>query len=327
MKKYSFKNFFEGFGYSLNLNRFKIAFIGTFIALFLYGLFTWFGILTEDRDGFTTFVILGAILSYIVFSLTNGAVSKTIIAEKSKIDENKSTITYLKEKKWVLILVPITFILTITLIIGIQALIDFICKIPGIGHLIFSATFLVQFFMSMFAIFTYIVLILGIFLYPALIADKNTGIIETITGIFSIVKKKGLIVFLYNLLTSLFTFIFGVIMTLIITLSFIITNGLAGSIMKEEFMKIIMGIPKFFQVIISFLFHDIYRSFYYYGYQKVSFFFNISGFLYGLSIFLIVVGVVAYLNLLYNSFSSMVYLIVNNNTKESAQEKIINNEE
>lgn len=196
MKTFAFKNFFEGFGLALNLERFKIAFLGTFLVIIVYALFMWFGILTENITWYNIFTIIGTFLTIIISTLVNGLIAKTIINEKIQDNTDFSKSEYLSQHKFSLILTPFCFIGIIILLIGSQALIHWISKIPGIGHLIFSLTFIIQFFMSIIAIFTLLVLFLGLFIYPSMIAHKNTDLSKTVNGLFNIIRKKGLLIFM-----------------------------------------------------------------------------------------------------------------------------------
>lgn len=99
-------------------------------------------------------------------------------------------------------------------------------------------------------------------------------------------------------------------MTGIITFSFIITNGLAGAIMKESFQNVLVNVPNLFVNIISLVYKELYYYARYFRYYEESFLYSFSGFIYGFSILLIIIGVFACLTLIYNSFSAMVYLIV-----------------
>ena len=294
---------------AFDLEKLAIAAMGLMAASLGYGTFNWLGVQTGERGGHRAFAGIGAILATCICVLFSGLIARIVTAEL--LEGRRVGIAELREfakDRWTtLIGLPLSFGGIVLLLLVIEAMLAFVGSIPGIGPIIYSASFLPAFFLSLIVVLTIAVHTFGAFLYPTIVATQGVGAIGAILEVVELARRKPLYIIIYQAVVGLV----GALMTLLIggvvwaSLSLTILS--ASAIMRERFDLTLAAIPDFFEVflrpfsrILPFAAEDIETAWHY----------DLSGALLGGSLLVVVVLTLVYPFVFFTSAGSITYLIL-----------------
>src|SRR5262245_52929789 len=294
---------------SLDLEKLLTGAAGLFLAALVFGVLYWLGVKTGERAALRVFTVVGAILASCIWVLFAGIIAKmnlTQLLEGRKA--GAAEIRMFIQERWMTLMgTPIAFGTLGLLLLGFMALLQLIGSLPGLGPILFSASFLLAFFLAFMATLTAVVHTLGAFLYPSIVALKGAGAVGVIIEMFEIVRRRGFHLLLYEAFASLVGLAMTVLMGALSWAGLYITIASAQVIMDEKFDSALSAIPEYFRVFIRPFegrLPPIPEA------MEVSWHYDFSGFLLGLSLLCVVVGTAVYPFVLFNTAGSITYLII-----------------
>jgi len=282
---------------------------GLLLAAFAIGLAHWLGLKTGEVAAHRIFTIVGAIVAsciWVVFAgiITRMSLTHLIEGRRARADEIRR---FLVERWTALVGTPVAFGLLGLVFLGFMALIELVGALPGVGPIVFSASFLLVFLLAFMAALTGVVHSLGTFLYPSIIALRGTGALGVLVEMFQLVRRKGFTLLLYEAVVGVVGAAIGLVLGSIVWIGLYIANWSALAVMDTKFEQSLAGIPEFFRLFIR----PIERWLPYVPEQiEVAWHYDLSGLLLGFSLLCILVATAVYPFVFFNTAGSITYLIL-----------------
>jgi hypothetical protein len=304
---------------AFDLEKLGTAALGLTAAALAYGLFDWLGRLTGERAAHRAFAVVGIILATCIGVFFSGLVARmaTIqLLENRRIGAGE--LTQFARARWTtLIGIPLAFGGIALIMLGIEAILGMIGSIPGVGPIIWSASFLLAFGLSLTAVLTAAVHMVGAFLYPTIVAIRGVGAVGAIVEVVELARRKPFYLIIYEAFVAavgaLMTFLLG----LVVWASLSLTVFLGSTIMGEKFDQTLAAVPGFFQIflrpfskILPLAGED----------PGVAWHYDLSGMLLGASLLVVVVLTIVYPFVFFTSAGSIVYLILRRDEDQPPEE-------
>lgn len=306
---WSFRDILRAVPLSFDLEKLLAGAAGLFISAFVFGNVYWLGLLTGERGAVRVFSIVGIVLASCVWVLCAGILARMALTQlqegrKASIAELR---TFLEERWTTLVGTPIAFGGLSLLLLALLALLEAVGAIPGIGPILFSASFILAFLLAFMAALTALVHALSAFLYPSIVALRGSGAVSVVMEMFDLVRRKGPHLIVCELTVGAVGFLMTAIIGSMVWTGLYIANWSALAIMKERFTQSLAGIPSFFRVFL--------RPFepwlpYVTEPMEVAWHYDLSGFLLGFSLLWIVIATAVYPFVFFNTAGAITYLIL-----------------
>ena len=278
-------------------------------ACLTYGVCHWLGVETNEKTAHRVFAVLGGILAICICVLTSGLIARMVTTQL--IENRKAGAAELRQfarDRWSALLgIPLGFGGIALLALGLEALLALVGSIPGIGPIVFSASFVPAFLLSLTAVLTASVHMVGAFLYPTIVAIRGVGAMGAILEVVELARRKPLYILLYEMVMA----VVGALMTCIIGMavwaSLNISIWLAGSIMQEKFEQTLSALPGFFRIFVRPFSKVLPLAA---EEAEVAWHYDASGILLGFSLLIVVVFTLVYPFVFFTSAGSITYLIL-----------------
>lgn len=294
---------------AFDLQKLGIATLGLTASALAYGSFHWLGAQTGERAAHRAFAVLGAILATCIAVFVSGliarmATSQIIEGRRLGIGE---VIRFARQRWTTLMGIPLAFGGIALLMLGFEAMLALVGSIPGVGPIVWSASFILAFSLSLVAVLTAVIHMVGAFLYPSIVAIRGVGAVAAILDVVELARRKPLYMIFYESVV----FAVGALMTLllgaVVWASLNVTVYMGGAIMGDKFDQSLASLPEFFQVflkpfakILPMTAEELELAWHY----------DLSGILLGVSLLVVVVLTVVYPFVFFTSAGSIVYLIL-----------------
>jgi len=293
---------------------------GLFLAALVFGFTHWLGLKTGEESAHRVFTVVGAIAASCIWVVFAGIVTRmslTHLTEGRRASGGEIR-RFLADRWTALVGTPVAFGLLGLLCLGFMALIELIGAVPGVGPIVFSASFLLVFLLALMATLTAVVHSLGTFLYPSIIALKGTGALGVLVEMFQLVRRKGFTLLLYEAVVGLIGVVMALVLGSVVWVALYITNWSALAVMDTKFEQSLAAIPEFFRVFLR----PIERWLPYVPEQiDVPWHYDLSGLLLGISLLCIIVGTAVYPFVFFNTAGSITYLILRSDQDHASSER------
>ena len=294
---------------AFDLEKLCTSAIGLTAAALAYGTFNWLGLLTKDRAAHRVFAVLGGILATCIAVFVSGLIAR--MATSQLLEERRigaGELTQFARERWTTLAgIPLAFGGIALLMLGIEALIAMVGSIPGVGPIIWSASFLLAFFLSLAAVLTVAIHMLGAFLYPTIVAIRGVGAVGAILEVVALARRKPLFLLLYEAFVAAVGGLMTVLIGGLVWASLNLTMFLGGAIMGEKFDETLAALPGFFRVFLRPFAKIIPMAT---EEMEVAWHYDLSGLLLGVSLLVVVVLTLVYPFVFFTSAGSIVYLIL-----------------
>jgi len=255
------------------------------------------------------FTVLGGILAICICMLFSGLIAKMVTTQLLEGRRARAAeVTQFAREKWAtLIGIPLAFGGVALLALGLEAMIALVGAIPGVGPIVFSASFLMVFTLSLIAVLTALLHMVGAFLYPTIVAVRGVGAVGAILEVIELARRKPLYILMYEAVVAAVGALMTLIIGLVVWASLSLTVFSAGAIMQEKFDQSLAALPDFFKVFLR-------------PFSKVvpfsperfetAWHYDLSGLLMGISLLVVVVLTLVYPFVFFTSAGSITYLIL-----------------
>lgn len=283
--------------------------LGLLAACLAYGTLTWLGAQTGERGAQRVFTFVGAIAATCICVLFSGLIAR--MATVQLIDQRRVGAAELRQfmrERWSTLLgIPLAFGGIVLLALALEAIMALVGAVPGLGPIVFSSSFLLAFFLSLTAVMAAAVHTVGAFIYPSIVAIRGVGAIGAMIEIVELARRKPLYVIIYELIVAAVGFLMTLIIGVAVWASLSVTNWAASSIMGEKWEQTLAALPGFFRVFLK----PFSKVIPIYGEEfQVAWHYDVSGFLLGASLLVIVVLTLVYPFVFFTSAGSITYLIL-----------------
>ncbi|HZE89207.1 MAG TPA: hypothetical protein VE404_06645 [Verrucomicrobiae bacterium] len=293
--------------------------VGLFLASAAFGMAHWLGVKTGEAAAGNVFNVAGAIAAsciWVVFAgiIARLSLTRLIEGRRAGADEIRR---FLTERWTTLVGTPVAFGCLGLVFLGFMALIELIGAVPGIGPIIFGASFLLVFLLAFMAALTAVVHTLGTFLYPSIIALRGVGALGILMEMFQLVRRRGFTLLLYEFVVGVAGMLMTAVLGSVVWAGLYIANWSALAIMDSRFEQSLGAIPESFRVFL--------RPFerwlpYVPAQTDVPWHYDLSGLLLGISLLCIVVATAVYPFVFFNTAGSITYLILRRDNEAERRE-------
>jgi hypothetical protein len=293
---------------------------GLFLSAIAYGLAHWLGLKTGERAAYRVFAVLGAIAASCIWVLFAGIIARMSLTQllerrRARADEVRR---FILERGIALVGTPVAFGILGLAFLGFMALIELIGAVPGVGPIVFGASFILVFFLAFMATLTVVVHTLGTFLYPSIIALKGAGALGVLMEMFQLVRRRGFTLLLYEAIVGVAGLVMTAVLGAVVWAGLYVANWSALAVMGSKFEQSLAAIPEFFRVFLR----PFERWLPYVPEQlEVPWHYDLSGLLLGVSLLCIIVATAVYPFVLFNTAGSITYLILKNDRDAAWPEK------
>jgi len=266
-------------------------------------------VLTGERAAHRVFSVLGGILATCIAVFFSGLVARMAtvqLLEDRRLRADELT-RFARERWTTLVGIPLAFGGIALLMLGLEALLALVGAIPGIGPIVWSASFLLAFFLSLVAVLTAAIHMVGAFLYPSIVAIRGVGAVGAMLEVVELARRKPLYLILYEAIVGAVGALMTLLIGVVVWASINLTVFLGASIMGENFEQTVSALPRFFHIflrpfarIIPFPSEELELAWHY----------DLSGILLGASLLVVVVLTIVYPFVFFTSAGSIVYLIL-----------------
>jgi len=306
---------------AFDLEKLGTGALGLTAAALAYGAFHWLGAATGERQAHRVFAGLGWIVFTCICVLFSGLIARMTTTQL--LEGRRATMGEIREflrHRWTTLLgIPLSFGAVALAMLGLEAVLGLIGSVPGAGPIVYAASFLLAFMLSLVAVMTVVVHTVGAFLYPSIVALRGVGAVGAIMEVVDTARRKPLHVILYELLVagvgSLMTLIIGVV----VWASLHLTVWLGSTIMQEKFDDSLAGIPSFFRVFLKPFAAGLPFS---PEELEVPWHYDASGILMGISLLVVVVLTLVYPFVFFTSAGSITWLILREDAMPAAPDVI-----
>lgn len=235
---------------AFDLQKLSTGALGLLAASICYGLFSWLGDQTGEKAAHRVFTVLGGILATCLCVVFSGLIAKMTtvqLLENRRVGAGEMR-GFFRDRGVTLVAIPVAFGgIAVLMLLG-EAMLSMVGAIPGVGPIIFSASFLMAFAMSLVTVLIAFVHMVGAFLYPTIVSLRSGGAVGAILEVVELARRQPLRLLLYEAVVGAV----GTLMTLIIGgvvwASVHLSNLTASAIMGEKFDKIQAAVPGFFRI-------------------------------------------------------------------------------
>ena len=295
---------------SFDLQKLSLACAGLMAACLAYGAFAWLGDQTgEGKAAQRVFTVLGALLATCICVLFSGMVARMTtvqLLEDRRISAAEMR-QFARERWRTLVGIPLSFGgIAITMMLA-QGMLTMVGAIPGIGPVVFSASFLVAFSMSLVAVLTALVHMIGAFLYPSIIAMRGGGAVSATLEVVELARRKPLLLMMYEAIVGAVGLLMTLIIGVVVWASVRLTNTTARGTLGERFETMRAAVPDFFRIFLRPLRGVLPLEA---TVENLPWHFDVSGILLGFSLLVLVVMTLAYPFVFFTSAGSITYLIL-----------------
>ncbi len=285
------------------------AALGLGAACLTYGLFAWLGALTGEKSAHRVFTLLGAILATCICVLFSGLIAR--MATTQLVEGRRAGAAELRQfirDRWTTLLgIPLAFGGIALTMLAIEAMMALVGSVPGIGPIVFSASFLLAVFLSLTAVMAVAVHMVGAFLYPSIVALRGVGAIGAMIEVVELARRKPLHIIVYEAIVVAVGFLMTLLIGAAAWASLRLTTWAASSIMGDRWEQTVVAIPGFFRVLLR----PFSRMLPMYTEPIGSaWHYDLSGFLLGASFVVVVVLTLVYPFVFFTSAGSITYLIL-----------------
>ncbi len=266
--------------------------------------------------------ITGSLFLVAAWLLASAAVGK-VTYEQLKGDEfysAKDSLKFLKNHGKTVILTPLSLLFFSAILVVGGVIVGLLGKIPYLGELGLGVFYAVPIFVvAFFVIYTLVIFVFSLLMTPAVVATTKEDVFETIVQLFSSIWSQPWRFFLYTalagVLAKLGTFVLGYFSFRSLQL----LNWSCGVLMKEKLVDITDGALSYLTLPSSFfdLFTNIFPGINFrFHLPEIGFgsFLNwsesISAFLIGITLILILFGVVSYGLATISTGQTLTYIII-----------------
>jgi hypothetical protein len=294
---------------AFDIQKLSAGAIGLTAASLAYGTFWWLGHLTGERSAHRVFMVLGGILATCIGVLTSGVIAR--MATVQLLEQRRAGFAELRQfaqdRASTLLGIPLTFGGIALLVLALEAMLVLAGSIPGVGPIIYSASFLVAFLLSLTAVLTVSVHMVGAFLYPTIVSIRGVGAVGAVVEVVELARRQPLFLLLCEAVVSLVGALMTVLIGGAVWASLELTTWLAGAILDERWELALGSVPSFFEVFLR-PFSKILpvppEPF------EVAWHYGLSGILLGASLMVVVVLTLVYPFTFFTSAGSITYLIL-----------------
>ena len=308
-KSWTFRDVFRAVPLSFDLQRLAVGAAGLFLSAFVFAFIYWLGLRTGEVGALRVFTAVGLILASCVWVLFAGLLARMTLTQllEGHRAAGENVRRFLSERWATLIGTPIAFGLLSLFLLGLMALIALVGSVPGLGPIVFSASFILVFLLTFMAILTAVVHALGAFIYPSIVALKETGVIGVLVEMFGLVRRRGFHMIVYEAAVGAVGLVMTVIIGVIVWCGLYLSNWTALALMEDKFEQSLSAIPEFFRIFLR----PMERWLPYVPEpMDLPWHYDLSGILLGFSLLWIVVGAAVYPFVFFNTAGSITYLIL-----------------
>ena len=252
--RWNFRDIFLSLGMAFDPMLLAISFLGLTVGGLAYGFFFFLGSATGEPTAQTIFAILGGILFTGVWILTSGILARMVVirlleGRQAGVAEIQD---YLVERSGTLLLIPASFAAVVLVALGSLGILEIVGRLPGLGPILFGASFSLAFLFSLVAVLAFLLHTLGGLIYPAILATRRGGLLVVVGEILDLARGKGPLLVVYGavILAS------GVAATIAIgavaSVALALTVSSAHGIMGERFENVLAGLPSLFRPFLEF---------------------------------------------------------------------------
>jgi hypothetical protein len=282
---------------------------GLFLASLAFGVVYWLGLKTLEPGAVRVFTIVGVILASCIWVLFSGIIAKmslTQLLEGRKAGAAEIR-RFLAERWPTLIGTPLAFGSLSLLMLGFLALMELLGSLPGLGPILFSASFLLAFSLAFMATLTALVHGLSVFIYPSVVALRGAGAMGVLIEMFDLVRRRGLQLLLCEAVVGVAGSVMTAVIGSVVWAGLYIVMRTALAVMEERFELALSAVPEFFRIFLR-----PFESWLPYVPEplEVVWHYDLSGFLLGASLLCVIVGTAVYPFVFFNTAGSITYLIL-----------------
>jgi len=306
---------------AFDLEKLGTGALGLTAASLAYGLLDWLGAKTGEPAAHRVFSALGVLVATCLCVFFSGLIARMVTIQL--LQDRRAGSAELRQftrERWpTLVGIPLAFGGFALLMLGIEAMLALTGSIPGIGPIIYASSFLIAFFLSLTAVLTAAVHMVGAFLYPTIVAIRGVGAVGAILEVVELARRKPLYIIIYEGVAA----VIGALMTTIIGAavwaSLKLTVFLGGSIMQEKFDQSIAALPTFFSIFLRPFAKILPPAL---EPVDVAWHYDLSGIMLGASLMVVVVLTLVYPFVFFTSAGSITYLILRNEPAPSERSPI-----
>lgn len=306
---------------AFDLQKLAIAALGLTAAALAYGAFNWLGVQTGERAAHRAFAVLGAILATCIAVFFSGLVARmatTQLMEGRRASAGEVA-AFARERWTTLMGIPLAFGGIALLMLGFESILALVGSIPGVGPIIWSASFLLAFFFSLVAVLTAVVHMVGAFLYPSIVAIRGVGAMGAILDVVELARRNTVYVIFYETVVLAVGALMTLLLGAVVWASLNVTVYLGGAIMGEKFDLTLAALPDFFRIYLRPFARILPMSA---DEVELAWHYDLSGILLGGSLLVVVVLTIVYPFVFFTSAGSIVYLILRNEPDPAEQSPI-----
>ncbi len=294
---------------SFDLQKLGVGAAGLTAAAIAYGMFSWLGDQTGEKAAHRVFTVLGGIFASCFCVLTAGLVAR--MSTVQLLENRRAGAAEMREfarERWGTLLgIPLAFGGVTVLMLMMQAMLSMVGAIPGVGPIIYSASFLMAFAMSLVVVIVTALHLLGFFLYPSIVAIRGGGAVAAMLEVIELARRQPLMLLMYEGVVA----VVGCLMTLItgsvVWASVRLTNATAEGILGERFATLQAAIPSFFRIFLRPLRTVLPLQ----GIPEgIPWHYDLGGILLGFSLLVLVILTLTYPFVFFTSAGSITYLIL-----------------
>jgi hypothetical protein len=266
--------------------------------------------------------ILGCVFLLFCWMLASAAVGK-VTYEQLKGDEfysAKDSFKFLKKHGKTVILSPLSLALFALFLIICGVIVGLLGKIPYVGELGLGLFYGIPLFViAVFCVYVIFILVFSFLLAPAIVATTKEDIFEVIVQLFSTIWAQPWRLFLYNGIAFITAKVGSFILGYFCFRGVQLINWSCGILMKDKLSEIFqkglsyVTLPPWILVFFSNIFPRINFRFHLpeigWG-ESLSWSKEISGFLIGITLILIVFGVISYALATFSTGQTLTYIIL-----------------
>lgn len=308
-RAWTLRDLFQAVPLSFQIQKIFIAAIGLFLAAFIFAFAYWLGLKTGERPALRVFTVVGVILASCLWVLFAGIISRMSLVqllEGRRMGAGEIR-AFVAERWSTLVGTPIVFGLLGLIFLALMAMMELIGALPGLGPIVFAASFLLAFSLALLATLTALVHAMGTFLYPSIVALRGSGAIGVLIEMFDLLRRRGFQLLAYEAVVGAVGALMTALIGTVVWVALYIANWSALSIMKEKFEQSLGAIPDFFRIFLK-----PFERWLPYVPEPIElpWHYDLSGWLLGLSLLMIVVGTAVYPFIFFNTAGSITYLIL-----------------
>ncbi|MFQ5693407.1 MAG: hypothetical protein ACE5IM_10235, partial [Nitrospinota bacterium] len=239
--RWTFRDIFLSLGIALDPILLGIAYVGLLTGGGLYGFFYFLGSATGEPGAHDTFAVLGGTAFVVVWILTSGVLGRVVVVRllEGRKAPPREVWRYFLGRARTLLLIPACFSgIVLGALLGL-GLIEMLGHLPGLGPILFGATFTVAFLLGLAAVVAFVLHTLAGLLYPSMLAVRPEGVLSVVGEILRLARTRGVHLLVYSVVTLAAGAAVTAGLVLVVSLSLALVTSSAQGIMGEDFEKIL----------------------------------------------------------------------------------------